>query len=214
MRKKKVAVKCVTPIFDVIPNRPILGQISSIELTLAQIRKCLVSRANVREILPNGQYKVLTLSNYDKFDDDPVVEAPVQEIVEPEIPKVEEESIIEEHVEEENIEYTPVVEEHDTEETTTEEPVVEETVTEEVITEESEGEEVVVETIVESQVIEDVTIEEEAAVEETGVEEVIKESPEVNEVSLPEIDNTEEIIGNESEYRPSNNYNKKKKNKR
>ncbi len=204
MRKKKVTVKCVTPIFDVIPNRPILGQISSIELTLAQIRKCLVARANVREILPDGQYKVLTLSNYDEFDEEPVVEAPVQEVIEPEIPEVAEETpeiivdepIIEE-TEEDAIENTPVVEEHDTEDTATEESV----------------EEVDVENIVESQVIEDVTIVDEPVIEETE-EDAIEESPEVNKVSLPEIDNTEEFIGNESEYRPSNNYNKKKKNKR
>ena len=159
IRKKRVCVKCVTPIFDVIPNRPILGQINSIELTIDQIRKCITKKANVREILPDGQYKVLTLLNYDKFDEEPVPEAPVQDTVEPEIPEV--------------VEETP---------------------------------EIVEETVVEEEV---------PVVEEVSA--VVEESPEVEETEeaepLAEIENTEEVVTEVSEYRPKNN-NNKKKNKR
>ena len=162
IRTKKVCVKCLMPIFDVIPNRPIVGQINSIDLTIDQIRKCIVGKANVREILGDGQYKVLTLSNYDEFDDEPVVEEPVQEVVEREIPVAVEETKIIEPVEE-------VIEVQ--EETPVEEPVVEVEHIEVSIPEEIIKEEVITEGPVEEEVIAD------EVQEETQLEEVVEEAP-------------------------------------
>ena len=192
IRKKRVCVKCVTPIFDVIPNRPILGQINSIELTIDQIRKCITKKANVREILPDGQYKVLTLLNYDEFDEEPVPEAPVQDTVEPEIPEVVEETP--EIVEETIVEESPEVEE------ITLEDVVENV--------EPEIPEVVEET---PEIVEETVVEEEVPVVEE-ISAVVEETPEEAE-PLAEIENTEEVVTEVSEYRPKNN-NNKKKNKR
>ena len=197
-RTKRVCIKCVMPIFDVIPNRPILGQINSIELTLDQIRKCLVRKANVREILGEGQYKVLTLTNYDEFDDEPVLEEPVQEVVEPEIPEVEEEP---EKTEEETVTTNTPSEEVKKEEV----PEVKEEIQEA-------SEEEITDAVAElipftEEEIPSVTIEEDADVEAEPLAEVEEETPELEEV--PTVENTT------AEYRPSNNnYNNKKKKRR
>ena len=64
MNSKKVNVYPVMPIFTVYP--PITQKQEGVELPLGKIEKCLIARAKVEEIFPNGQTVRLNLRNYDK----------------------------------------------------------------------------------------------------------------------------------------------------
>lgn len=123
-KTKRVSILCLVPVHGIINARPLTGYIRSIELTIEQIRKCIVQKASVKELLPDGRVKLLDLSNYDKFEEIAVPEEPVQVTVEPKIETTVEETVIEEEIIEE-----PVVEET-VEEATIEEPVIEEVVEE------------------------------------------------------------------------------------
>ena len=132
MKKRKVTIKTMTPISGVIPNTSIHGYVKEISLTTEQIRKCIVQKASVSEILPNGLYKHLDLTNYDKIEEVEVPETPVMVVVEPEnkMETSEEEKI---DVPKEEI-VEPVAEEKEDEIVeTVEEPVVEEAPVEEVL---------------------------------------------------------------------------------
>ena len=128
---KKVNIYPSTPIVSVTP--PIRTTVKGATKKIETIRKCIIARAKVEEILPTGDTVILDLSNYDKDNrfnteskmdipetpadpivpDAPVVKEPVKE----EEPAKEEETVVEE---------APVVEEPVKEETVVEEaPVVE-----------------------------------------------------------------------------------------
>ena len=64
MNSKKVNVYPVMPIFTVYP--PITQKQEGVELSLGKIEKCLMARAKVEEVFPNGQTIRLNLRNYDK----------------------------------------------------------------------------------------------------------------------------------------------------
>lgn len=81
--KRKVKIRTIVPIHGVIKGTPLTGFIREISLTTEQIRKCIVQKGVVTEILPDGQTKLLTLSNYDKIEKVEVPEEPVQVVVEP-----------------------------------------------------------------------------------------------------------------------------------
>ena len=100
MKKRKCQIHAKTPItcFSV----PILG-ITQLNLTTDEIYKCLCSRAEVKEFLPNGKTRNLDLNNYNKLveDETPVVikEEPVVLPVQEEITLETEEPIEEEIIE-------------------------------------------------------------------------------------------------------------------
>ena len=150
METKKVNIYPSTPIVSVTP--PIRTTVKGATKKIETIRKCIIARAKVEEILPTGDTVILDLSNYDKDNrfnteskmdipetpadpivpDAPVVKEPVKE----EEPAKEEETVVEE---------APVVEEPVKEETVVEEaPVVETPAndTEETVEEDAEDEEV------------------------------------------------------------------------
>ena len=124
METKKVNIYPSTPIVSVTP--PIRTTVKGATKKIETIRKCIIARAKVEEILPTGDTVILDLSNYDKDNrfnteskmdipetpadpivpDAPVVEEPVKE----EEPAKDEETVVEE---------APVVEDpaNDTEET-------------------------------------------------------------------------------------------------
>lgn len=124
METKKVNIYPSTPIVSVTP--PIRTTVKGATKKIETIRKCIIARAKVEEILPTGDTVILDLSNYDKDNrfnteskmdipetpadpivpDAPVVKEPVKE----EEPAKEEETVVEE---------APVVEDpdDDTEET-------------------------------------------------------------------------------------------------
>ena len=133
METKKVNIYPSTPIVSVTP--PIRTTVKGATKKIETIRKCIIARAKVEEILPTGDTVILDLSNYDKDNrfnteskmdipetpadpivpDAPVVEEPVKE----EEPAKEEETVVEE---------APVVEApaNDTEETVEEDAEEEE----------------------------------------------------------------------------------------
>ena len=110
METKKVNIYPSTPIVSVTP--PIRTTVKGATKKIETIRKCIIARAKVEEILPTGDTVILDLSNYDKDNrfnteskmdipetpadpivpDAPVVEEPVKE----EEPAKEEETIVEE----------------------------------------------------------------------------------------------------------------------
>ena len=110
METKKVNIYPSTPIVSVTP--PIRTTVKGATKKIETIRKCIIARAKVEEILPTGDTVILDLSNYDKDNrfnteskmdipetpadpivpDAPVVEQPVKE----EEPAKEEETIVEE----------------------------------------------------------------------------------------------------------------------
>ena len=133
METKKVNIYPSTPIVSVTP--PIRTTVKGATKKIETIRKCIIARAKVEEVLPTGDTVILDLSNYDKDNrfnteskmdipetpadpivpDAPVVEEPVKE----EEPAKEEEAVVEE---------APVVEApaDDTEETVEEDAEEEE----------------------------------------------------------------------------------------
>ena len=149
METKKVNIYPSTPIVSVTP--PIRTTVKGATKKIETIRKCIIARAKVEEILPTGDTVILDLSNYDKdnrFNTESkmdIPETPADPIV-PEAPVVEE-PVKEEPVKEEEtvVEEAPVVEEPVKEETVVEEaPVVETPAddTEETVEEDAEEEEV------------------------------------------------------------------------
>ena len=149
METKKVNIYPSTPIVSVTP--PIRTTVKGATKKIETIRKCIIARAKVEEILPTGDTVILDLSNYDKDNrfnteskmdipetpadpivpDAPVVEEPVkEEPVKEEETVVEEAPVVEESVKEEEavVEEAPVVEApaNDTEETVEEDAEEEE----------------------------------------------------------------------------------------
>ena len=114
METKKVNIYPSTPIVSVTP--PIRTTVKGATKKIETIRKCIIARAKVEEILPTGDTVILDLSNYDKdnrFNTESkmdIPETPADPIV-PDAPVVEE-SVKEEPVKEEEtvVEEAPVVE--------------------------------------------------------------------------------------------------------
>ena len=93
MNSKKVNVYPVMPIFTVYP--PITQKQEGVELPLGKIEKCLIARAKVEEIFPNGQTVRLNLRNYDK-ELSPIYHKEEPKVDEPQPVKVEvEEDVVE-----------------------------------------------------------------------------------------------------------------------
>ena len=123
METKKVNIYPSTPIVSVTP--PIRTTVKGATKKIETIRKCIIARAKVEEILPTGDTVILDLSNYDKdnrFNTESkmdIPETPADPIV-PEAPVVDE-PVKEESAKEEEtvVEEAPVVETpaDDTEET-------------------------------------------------------------------------------------------------
>ena len=123
METKKVNIYPSTPIVSVTP--PIRTTVKGATKKIETIRKCIIARAKVEEILPTGDTVILDLSNYDKdnrFNTESkmdIPETPADPIV-PDAPVVEE-PVKEEPVKDEEtvVEEAPVVEDpaNDTEET-------------------------------------------------------------------------------------------------
>ena len=132
METKKVNIYPSTPIVSVTP--PIRTTVKGATKKIETIRKCIIARAKVEEILPTGDTVILDLSNYDKdnrFNTESkmdIPETPADHIV-PDTPVVEE-PVKEEPVKEEEtvVEEAPVVEDpaNDTEETVEEDAEEEE----------------------------------------------------------------------------------------
>ena len=132
METKKVNIYPSTPIVSVTP--PIRTTVKGATKKIETIRKCIIARAKVEEILPTGDTVILDLSNYDKdnrFNTESkmdIPETPADPIV-PDAPVVEE-PVKEEPVKEEEtvVEEAPVVETpaDDTEETVEEDTEEEE----------------------------------------------------------------------------------------
>lgn len=124
METKKVNIYPSTPIVSVTP--PIRTTVKGATKKIETIRKCIIARAKVEEILPTGDTVILDLSNYDKdnrFNTESkmdIPETPADPIV-PDAPVVEEPVKEEESAKEEETvaEEAPVVEApaDDTEET-------------------------------------------------------------------------------------------------
>ena len=133
METKKVNIYPSTPIVSVTP--PIRTTVKGATKKIETIRKCIIARAKVEEILPTGDTVILDLSNYDKdnrFNTESKMDIPET----PADPIVPDATVVEEPVKEE-----PVKEE----ETVVEEaPVVETPAddTEETVEEDAEDEEV------------------------------------------------------------------------
>ena len=150
METKKVNIYPSTPIVSVTP--PIRTTVKGATKKIETIRKCIIARAKVEEILPTGDTVILDLSNYDKdnrFNTESKMDIPET----PADPIVPDASVVEEPVKEEEsakeeeavVEEAPVVEEPVKEETVVEEaPVVETPAndTEETVKEDAEDEEV------------------------------------------------------------------------
>ena len=174
METKKVNIYPSTPIVSVTP--PIRTTVKGATKKIETIRKCIIARAKVEEVLPTGDTVILDLSNYDKdnrFNTESkmdIPETPADPIV-PDAPVVEE----------------PVKEEPTKEEETVveEAPVVEESVKEEPV----KDEETVVE---EAPVVEDPANDTEETVEEDAEDEEI-EAPDVDEINaaLDDIDTSD-----------------------
>ena len=124
METKKVNIYPSTPIVSVTP--PIRTTVKGATKKIETIRKCIIARAKVEEILPTGDTVILDLSNYDKdnrFNTESkmdIPETPADPIV-PDAPAVDEPVKEEEPVKEKEtvVEEAPVVEApaDDTEET-------------------------------------------------------------------------------------------------
>lgn len=138
METKKVNIYPSTPIVSVTP--PIRTTVKGATKKIETIRKCIIARAKVEEVLPTGDTVILDLSNYDKdnrFNTESkmdIPETPADSIV-PETPVVEE-PVKEEPAKEEET----VVEETPVEEAPVAEP--EKAAEEETVEEDAEDEEV------------------------------------------------------------------------
>ena len=139
METKKVNIYPSTPIVSVTP--PIRTTVKGATKKIETIRKCIIARAKVEEVLPTGDTIILDLSNYDKdnrFNTESkmdIPETPADPIV-PDAPVVEESVKEEEPAKEEEtvVEEAPVVEDpaEDAETADTEETVEEDAEEEEV----------------------------------------------------------------------------------
>ena len=162
METKKVNIYPSTPIVSVTP--PIRTTVKGATKKIETIRKCIIARAKVEEILPTGDTVILDLSNYDKdnrFNTESKMDIPET----PADPIVPDTPVVEEQVKEEE----PAKEE----ETIAEEaPIVEEPVKEEPAKEE--------ETVVEEAPVD------EAPADDT--EETVEEDAEDEEVEAPDVD--------------------------
>lgn len=185
---KKVNIYPSTPIVNVQPV--IRSIVKNATKDLDTIRKCIISRAKVEEVLPNGELVRLDLNNYDKDNTFANVKETTP-VAEPEnIPetlvneeKVEEpatEAPTEEVNAEPEKEVIPAVEEEKVVETTVEEPVVEE------------KKEEITEPAVEEVATEEVTADPEN-IPEAPVEEKVEETTETSSVDYinAELDNIE-----------------------
>ena len=123
METKKVNIYPSTPIVSVTP--PIRTTVKGATKKIETIRKCIIARAKVEEVLPTGDTVILDLSNYDKdnrFNTESKMDIP-ETPADPIVPDatVVEEPVKEEPVKEEEtvVEEAPVVEApaNDTEET-------------------------------------------------------------------------------------------------
>ena len=132
METKKVNIYPSTPIVSVTP--PIRTTVKGATKKIETIRKCIIARAKVEEILPTGDTVILDLSNYDKdnrFNTESKMDIP-ETPADPIVPDatVVEEPVKEEPVKEEEtvVEEAPVVEApaDDTEETVEEDAEEEE----------------------------------------------------------------------------------------
>ena len=132
METKKVNIYPSTPIVSVTP--PIRTTVKGATKKIETIRKCIIARAKVEEILPTGDTVILDLSNYDKdnrFNTESKMDIP-ETPADPIVPDatVVEEPVKEEPVKEEEtvVEEAPVVETpaDDTEETVEEDAEEEE----------------------------------------------------------------------------------------
>ena len=110
METKKVNIYPSTPIVSVTP--PIRTTVKGATKKIETIRKCIIARAKVEEILPTGDTVILDLSNYDKdnrFNTESKMDIPetpadpivpdalvVEEPVKEEEPAKEEETVVEE----------------------------------------------------------------------------------------------------------------------
>ena len=117
METKKVNIYPSTPIVSVTP--PIRTTVKGATKKIETIRKCIIARAKVEEVLPTGDTVILDLSNYDKdnrFNTESKMDIPET----PADPIVPDAPVVEEPVKEETVvEEAPVVETpaNDTEET-------------------------------------------------------------------------------------------------
>lgn len=107
---KKVNIYPTKTIFAL--NPPIRSAVTNVTKPVEDIRACLIARAKVEEILPNGEKVNLNLTNFDKDNSktEPVTVAPVEALSEPvieevpvvkEVPEVEEVEAAPEEVEQE-----------------------------------------------------------------------------------------------------------------
>ena len=139
METKKVNIYPSTPIVSVTP--PIRTTVKGATKKIETIRKCIIARAKVEEVLPTGDTVILDLSNYDKdnrFNTESkmdIPETPADPIV-PDAPVVEEQVKEEEPAKEEDT----VVKEAPVDETPAED--AEAADTEETVEEDAEEEEV------------------------------------------------------------------------
>lgn len=81
--KKKVNINSPSVLYIFTP--PLSGVFNNVELSLGDIRACLMQGAKVEEVLPNGKTVRLYLDNYDKDHLEPVkvdVQIPVETKVE------------------------------------------------------------------------------------------------------------------------------------
>ena len=114
METKKVNIYPSTPIVSVTP--PIRTTVKGATKKIETIRKCIIARAKVEEVLPTGDTVILDLSNYDKdnrFNTESKMDIP-ETPADPIVPDatVVEEPVKEEPVKEEEtvVEEAPVVE--------------------------------------------------------------------------------------------------------
>lgn len=134
MLKRKINIRAVVPVQGVIPGTSIIGCAKNLSLDTEQIRKCIVQKAIVDEVLENGVLRRLDLMNYDKIEKVEIPQTPVQEPVDTNKNLKEEKN--EENVEEKNDHVEETLTEEN-EETPVEEVKVEneETAVEETLTE-------------------------------------------------------------------------------
>ena len=168
METKKVNIYPSTPIVSVTP--PIRTTVKGATKKIETIRKCIIARAKVEEVLPTGDTVILDLSNYDKdnrFNTESKMDIPET----PADPIVPDAPVVEEPVKEEE----PAKEE----ETVVEEaPVVDESVKEEEPAKEED-------TVVKEAPVDETPAED---AEAADTEETVEEDAEEEEVEAPDVD--------------------------
>lgn len=74
----------IYPKFPIIGvNPPIRTVVRKVTKSIADIRTCIIARAIVEEVLPDGSIVILDLNNFDKDNSNTVVEEPVTESEKP-----------------------------------------------------------------------------------------------------------------------------------